>query len=422
MRKVKELVKPGYNVPYVKEDITLRIQDLVEYVNKEYQKKSWTRDPALCVVKAWQKIIEMHAIQLDPRCITLFAYQNYEEREVPQRQHEDTFDFIGEAGLYKWKVDQVYVNFSNDHLGGGLFGDIGWVQEEILSFSSTIFPLLAIFYAKSYKFEGLEQCSRLFKIANIFHIRQQCYGRDYKPLLGNAISFSENWVLKNDEPPVDSYWLCMPAINRKREPNLPFDQMTEVAIKGFYQAMYYTATTDKLVINTGHWGAGAFLNTQGAVLILQCWALHYCIRTCSRRPQRVILCYHDLAPKVLSILNKGANTPFPRGQWWLNLNQENINNVVWKIHKQLSKQNEPSLLCENGAQELVNMLETMESTYFPQALPYAVPIMGIVGLSGLSLYGRRLMKHRMNTRNTGGARRSLSSRRAITAPKTSPAL
>jgi len=281
----------------------LPVDEMLGYVIERREESSQLLGVERYILDTWLNIVNSSSpLQLGN--VVLYSFSDIDvDSPLPSRhlqspqQSENTFDFVGEAGLYNWKAGEVYVNFANDRLGGGLLDERGWVQEEILSFCSTIFPLLVILRLNQQIITSLLRCPRLFSFRHIFDIRRQFYGGPYKQTLRRADTFKENWVLRSDYPAADVHRLRLPAINRSRPANarVPYDTMIDVAIKGFYQAIKQAKSPNQLIIHTGHWGGGAFENSQASVLILQCWALHHCIQR-TKTTLHIILHYHDLAP------------------------------------------------------------------------------------------------------------------------------
>ncbi len=169
--------------------------------------------------------------------------------------------------VFKWEKGQIYINFANRVLGGGVLGH-GWVQEEFLTACLELFPFIGNL---SRIYRELDVHPILIGTRAIFEPNLEYYGS--KGLDANrAEIIADPSKVFHPIDPVQIYWLCMAAINlRGRAPTVGnIRQMLQVAIKSFHLATF--TPEDAIIVNTGNWGAGAFGWDPRASFLIQYFA------------------------------------------------------------------------------------------------------------------------------------------------------
>jgi hypothetical protein len=160
---------------------------------------------------------------------------------------------------YRWAPNEVFANFANRRLGGGVL-DHGWVQEEFLTACIDLLPQIGRLRAI---YKDLDVNPALFEVEAWFTPNLKFYGRrtgliaQHDQIVGDPTQ-----VLLPLTKPCQVFWLSMAAICIGKRAPRPQEvtQMLLTAYRAFYLSLLacHSRSLPKIVINTGNWGAGAF--------------------------------------------------------------------------------------------------------------------------------------------------------------------
>jgi len=191
-------------------------------------------------------------------------------------------------GTYRFVDHEIYVNFANSNLGGGVLGN-GFVQEEFILTQSNALPFFVKSLAgfnkicDSYNLKGTPQASRhlrgplILDLTLLFDIPQGLYGH------GKTFRFFGETAksIKPLNSPIQILFAAMPAPkfhNTARYNAAIVDDMTTRAFSTFlaswkvFQHKKFNGSIPagkKFVVHSGRWGCGAFNNNPEVSFIIQ---------------------------------------------------------------------------------------------------------------------------------------------------------
>ena len=232
-------------------------------------------------------------------------------------------EFHALPGGYEYKPMEVYVNFANKRLGGGVLGR-GWVQEEIATFESNIVVLCH--WLASHRvpaLENLDACPRLLSMQHLFYVHPKYFGDGSKVLLSDYNFKHKTIDSIITEEVVECFWLCVAAPNITGLSSRPgakiFLQFVCSMYMAFYQALGAQVPGIKRIINTGNIGAGAFGHRSPVVVYLQAWVA---LKVTVHLGVDAILNYYTYDDKTRALVGVlvSNNSAWPNGETWTNLN------------------------------------------------------------------------------------------------------
>ena len=180
-------------------------------------------------------------------------------------------------GYYDYKApDQLWVDFANRNLGGGVFGD-GLVQEETMMLEM---PQLANAAAKGFKvrsgtdpgpLKGDPEPLVFDDVWRTVALAAELYGRDW-------YNYSLTKVL-NDVTPIKNQQLnvlamAVPSVKGHKEKAKELDTIDDL-FNTFVAGYTLAKAAKKSQVNTGNIGTGDFENDQETVYVMQKLALQY---------------------------------------------------------------------------------------------------------------------------------------------------
>ena len=256
------------------------------------------------------------------------------DRDLPVGQVTKGYYLDIHSGVER---DAYYVNFSAEHLGGGVANSnymekdaLGWAMEETIAFQSNQLPLL--YETKTLRdgskysnlILGLDKCPVILRVKQLFILKEPfgCQrGGKRRMILQYINEGFEGMQLENTH----IYWICMAAQNLRGISDRSIiegklRQMFWTAVQAFEQCVYrwkaqklhrrrYCDASDKLKINTGAWGVGVFsVHLEVSMSLQYIAALH--VRE-KNKFWPIVLDFH-LSPNS----SRGCSA-FKRGQWLL---------------------------------------------------------------------------------------------------------